>query len=205
MRNGYKKDGLAKPLVAFLKFTLPSKNGPTCGICFRSSFTGNRCLLLPFPLQIWQSRQAVRTWLGIVSCTYIMASLPPGPPTIPILGNAHQILGQNVERKFKEWADIYGSIYSLKIGAGTLIFLNDKRTVHDLLDKRSAIYSDRAKDQQVVTALAENFAFWDANPAWRASRKLAAHFVSPKNLDETVMAVQEAEWGTFILRRLAGS
>ncbi|OAG03879.1 cytochrome P450 oxidoreductase-like protein [Paraphaeosphaeria sporulosa] len=119
--------------------------------------------------------------------------LPPGPPTIPILGNAHQIPGQSVEKKFKEWADIYGPIYSLKIGAGTLIMLNDKRTVHDLLDKRSAIYSERPKDQQMMTALAENFAFWDANPAWRASRKIAAHFVSPKNLDETVMAVQEAE------------
>ncbi|KAL5388329.1 hypothetical protein PMIN02_007761 [Paraphaeosphaeria minitans] len=119
--------------------------------------------------------------------------LPPGPPTIPILGNAHQIPSQSVEKKFKEWADIYGPIYSLKIGAGTLIMLSDKRTVHDLLEKRSAIYSERPKDQQLMTALAENFAFWDANPAWRASRKIAAHFVSPKNLDETIMAIQEAE------------
>lgn len=123
-------------------------------------------------------------------------SLPPGPPTIPILGNAHQIPGQNVEKKFKEWADIYGPIYSLKIGAGTLILLNDKRTVHDLLDKRSAIYSERPNDQQMSVALAENFAFWNTSPAWRSSRKIAAHFVSPKNLDENIMGVQEAESDT---------
>ncbi|KAL1598728.1 hypothetical protein SLS60_007869 [Paraconiothyrium brasiliense] len=97
------------------------------------------------------------------------------------------------DKRFKEWADKYGSIYSLKIGAGTLILLNDKRTVHHLLDKRSAIYSDRPKDQQMMTALKENFAFFDANPAWRAARKVAAHFLSPNNLDATVMAVQEAE------------
>jgi hypothetical protein len=81
----------------------------------------------------------------------------------------------------------------LKIGAGTLILLNDKRTVHDLLDKRSAIYSERPKDPQLKTALGENFAFFDTNSMWRASRKLAAHFVSPKNLDETIMTIQEAE------------
>jgi hypothetical protein len=81
----------------------------------------------------------------------------------------------------------------LKIGAGTLILLNDKRTVHDLLDKRSAIYSERPKDQQVTMALRENFAFYDTNSMWRASRKLAAHFVAPKNLDERIMAIQEAE------------
>ncbi|KAJ4360291.1 uncharacterized protein N0V89_000852 [Didymosphaeria variabile] len=97
------------------------------------------------------------------------------------------------DKRLKEWADKYGSIYSLKIGAATLILLNDKRTVHNLLDKRSAIYSDRPKDQQMITALKENFAFFDASPAWRATRKIAAHFMSPKNLDETIMAVQEAE------------
>jgi hypothetical protein len=81
----------------------------------------------------------------------------------------------------------------LKVGAGTLILLNDKRTVHDLLDKRSAIYSDRPKDEQVITAVKENFAFMDAGHKWRASRKIASHFVSPKNLDENIMGIQEAE------------
>lgn len=92
-----------------------------------------------------------------------------------------------------EWAAKYGSLCSLKIGAGTLILCNDKRTVHDLLDKRSAIYSDRPKDQQVLASAGENFAFMDANPIWRAHRKISSHFMSPKNLDESIMAIQEAE------------
>ena len=95
--------------------------------------------------------------------------------------------------RFREWADRYGKIYSLKVGSGTLILLNNKRTVHDILDKRSAIYSDRPKDQQMITALKENFAFMDANPEWRAHRKIASHFLAPRNVDDTVIAIQEAE------------
>ena len=95
--------------------------------------------------------------------------------------------------RFKEWADEYGRIFSLKIGAGTLIVLNDKRTVHDLLDKRSAIYSERPLDQQLITSLKENFAFMGTTPTWRAHRKIASHFLAPKNLDDQIMAIQEAE------------
>ncbi|KAF1976357.1 cytochrome P450 2D18 [Bimuria novae-zelandiae CBS 107.79] len=119
--------------------------------------------------------------------------LPPGPPTIPVLGNAHLLVGSDLEKKFKKWAEEYGNIFSVKVGAGTLIFLNDKRTTHDLLDKRSAIYTDRAKDQQISTTFAENFALMDANSTWRAHRKIAAHFLAPKNLDASIMVIQEAE------------
>lgn len=83
-----------------------------------------------------------------------------------------------------------------------MILLNDKRTVHDLLDKRSAIYSERPRDEQVITAVKENFAFMDTNHKWRASRKMASHFVAPKNLDENIMGIQEAEyvtWGVLAL------
>lgn len=95
--------------------------------------------------------------------------------------------------RFKRWAEEYGNIFSLKVGAGTWILLNDKRAVHDLLDKKSAIYSDRPNDQQLLTATKENLAMMNADHMWRASRKIASHFVSPKNLDENIMGIQEAE------------
>ena len=97
------------------------------------------------------------------------------------------------QARFTKWAEEYGSIFSLKVGAGTWILLNDKRAVHDLLDKKSAIYSDRPNDQQVITATKENLAMMNADRLWRASRKIASHFVSPKNLDENIVGIQEAE------------
>ncbi|KAI1816873.1 putative cytochrome P450 [Poronia punctata] len=69
--------------------------------------------------------------------------LPPGPPTIPILGNLHLIPSQDVHLQFQQWAEEYGPIYSLMLGSKTMIVLSSDHAIKDLLDKRSAIYSDR--------------------------------------------------------------
>ena len=36
--------------------------------------------------------------------------------------------------RFKEWCNIYGNIISVKIGGSTLIVLNDRKAVHDLIE-----------------------------------------------------------------------
>ncbi|EXJ84778.1 hypothetical protein A1O3_05450 [Capronia epimyces CBS 606.96] len=69
--------------------------------------------------------------------------LPPGPPTLPVLGNIHQIPIKGSYLKFTEWAKTYGGIFSLKIGSGTAIVLTDRKLVKQLVDKKSAIYSNR--------------------------------------------------------------
>lgn len=80
--------------------------------------------------------------------------LPPGPPTIPILGNIHQI---PIERsylqyvsflvrsdiRFTKWARQYGGVMSLKVGSGTIIVLTDGKAVKQILDKQSAVSSSR--------------------------------------------------------------
>ena len=45
--------------------------------------------------------------------------------------------------QFQKWARQYGPVYSLIIGTTTLIVLSSDSAVKDLMDKRSAIYSDR--------------------------------------------------------------
>jgi hypothetical protein len=45
--------------------------------------------------------------------------------------------------RFTEWAKIYGGMYSLKIGSGTIIVLTDRKLIKELLDKKSSIYSKR--------------------------------------------------------------
>lgn len=75
---------------------------------------------------------------------------PPGPPTIPILGNIHQV--QLFSSLPQPWCILTthqmptrdaGPIYSLMLGTRVLIVLSSDQAVKDLLDKRSAIYSDR--------------------------------------------------------------
>ncbi|KAF2768278.1 cytochrome P450 [Teratosphaeria nubilosa] len=120
--------------------------------------------------------------------------LPPGPPTIPVLGNLHQIPLSGLGKKFKEWGEQYGGIFSLKFGPSTVIVLFDRKAVHDLLDKKGNIYSDRPHSYvaDLVTD-SDSFAFMDQTALWRSQRKVAAHNLSPKVLDEKVGFIQDAE------------
>lgn len=68
---------------------------------------------------------------------------PPGPPTLPILGNLHQIPKKDAHVQFKKWAEEYGPVYSLVLGTTVNIVLSSDVAVKDLLDKRSGIYSSR--------------------------------------------------------------
>lgn len=68
---------------------------------------------------------------------------PPGPPTLPIIGNLHLMGKKRTHLQFQDWAREYGPVYSLIFGSRVLIFLNTDQAIKDLLDKRSGIYSDR--------------------------------------------------------------
>lgn len=68
---------------------------------------------------------------------------PPGPPTLPLIGNLHQMPKKNAHLQFQKWAEEYGPVYSLMLGTKVAIVLSSDVAVKDLLDKRSSIYSGR--------------------------------------------------------------
>ena len=97
--------------------------------------------------------------------------------------------------RLKEWSGRYGKVFSLKIGAGTIIVLNDRRAVHDLIDKKSAMYSDRALDHNADVAFHhESFSLMHMTPMWRAQRKIASQNLSPKSIEDKISPIQEAEY-----------
>ena len=68
---------------------------------------------------------------------------PPGPPTLPIIGNLHQIPSERRYVKFGEWAKEYGPVYSLMLGTQVYVVLSADYAVRDLVDKRGPIYASR--------------------------------------------------------------
>ena len=71
------------------------------------------------------------------------ANYPPGPPTLPIIGNLHLMPKEKPHLQFQKWAEEYGPVYSLILGTKVMIVLSSDQVVKDLLDKRSGIYSSR--------------------------------------------------------------
>lgn len=71
---------------------------------------------------------------------------PPGPPSLPLIGNVHHFASDKLHVKFTEWRKTYGDIIGLKAGPANLVVLNSAEVVRELLEKRGNIYSGRPTD-----------------------------------------------------------
>ncbi|KAG2145571.1 hypothetical protein BD769DRAFT_847115 [Suillus cothurnatus] len=70
-------------------------------------------------------------------------SLPPGPRSLPFLGNVADIDMVRPWRTYSEWKEKYGPIVSCRLIDQTVVIINSEKIARQLLDQRSAIYSDR--------------------------------------------------------------
>ncbi|TFY60467.1 hypothetical protein EVJ58_g5135 [Rhodofomes roseus] len=68
---------------------------------------------------------------------------PPGPRSLPFIGNAHQIPLEYAEKTFAQWQSRYGDIAFVNIFTRPTLIVNSTTAARELLEKRSAKYSDR--------------------------------------------------------------
>lgn len=131
------------------------------------------------------------------------AFLPPGPPTLPVLGNLHQLPAGGIERflAFTAWAGRYGGIFSLKLGPRTAVVLTDRRLVRQLLDRRSALYSDRAPSFVAhELGLAGDLSLQMRHgPTWRRVRRVLNEHIKEVAVERRHVPMVEAE-GSQLLR-----
>ncbi|KAK4635254.1 Cytochrome P450 monooxygenase [Fulvia fulva] len=121
-------------------------------------------------------------------------NLPPGPPTFPILGNLLQIPLKGAHFQFTKWAEQYGGIYTLKLGTGTAAVITDRRLVKELVDKKSAKYSERPKSYVAnLISGGDHILLMDYGAQWRDTRKLLHGSFMERMVDENHMPLQEAE------------
>lgn len=120
--------------------------------------------------------------------------LPPGPPTLPVLGNIPQIPKKGAHFQFTEWAKQYGGLYTLKLGTGTAAVITDRRLIKQLVDKKSALYSERPKSYVAdLIAGGDHILLMKYSQQWRSTRKLLHTSLMEKVVDEQHLPLQEAE------------
>jgi cytochrome P450 len=122
------------------------------------------------------------------------ARFPPGPPTVPFLGNLHQIPISRPELKFTEYARQFGAVTGLKVGCQDLIILNTWQAVRDLVEQKGSIYSSRPSIPvcEIAVPGGLNPALIAYGDIWRGQRKKLVEFLGGARTDK-MKPVQDAE------------
>ncbi|KAH9917056.1 cytochrome P450 monooxygenase [Fomitopsis serialis] len=98
--------------------------------------------------------------------------LPPGPRRIPLVGNAHQLGLDGQHKTLSDWSKRYGDVIFMRVFNKPALVLNSAEAARDLLDKRSAKYSDRPHFTLLVDMFGSdpNPALMPYGPWWRQHR-----------------------------------
>ncbi|KAG8986321.1 hypothetical protein FRB94_010225 [Tulasnella sp. JGI-2019a] len=134
-------------------------------------------------LTAWKYYQHVRSSGSLPS--------PPGPKGDPIIGNLRQMPSDYAWLTFAEWGRKYGPVTYLNVAGQPVLIINAQEAAVDLLDKRSAIYSDRPRfvmaemsGQDASTALI-------SGAEHRKHRKLFAQALHSRVVERDFVPLQE--------------
>ncbi|KAF2927269.1 hypothetical protein DAI22_06g191700 [Oryza sativa Japonica Group] len=77
---------------------------------------------------------------------------PPAVPGLPIIGNLHQLKEKKPHQTFTKWAEIYGPIYTIRIGASSVVVLNSTEVAKEAMVAKFSSISTR-KLSKALTVL----------------------------------------------------
>ncbi|KIW16839.1 hypothetical protein PV08_04029 [Exophiala spinifera] len=133
-------------------------------------------------------------WLASKLANRKKLGLPPGPPRLPIIGNLHQAPLEYPWRTYQELGRQYGPIFSLQYGLSTIIMLSNHETAHDLLDKRSNIYSSRPHSVMGGDCVSKGLRtlLMPYGQRWRNHQRLQASFLNIR-VSQSYRVLQDLE------------
>ncbi|CAJ2652518.1 unnamed protein product [Trifolium pratense] len=97
---------------------------------------------------------------------------PPGPPTLPIIGNLHQ-LGTLPHRTLQSLSKKYGPIMSLQLGQVPAIVISSSKAAESFLKTHDINFASRPRIQgsELMSYGSKGIAFCEYGPYWRSVRK----------------------------------
>ncbi|KAG1813931.1 cytochrome P450 [Suillus subaureus] len=133
------------------------------------------------------------------------APYPPGPAGWPLVGNVSDMPRIKPCLRFTEWGKKYGDITHVQVLGQHIIVLNSVKTAMEMLDSKSAIYSDRP----VFPMGGELVGFKDALPflpygdRFRRYRKNLHRAIGSRAAVDEYRQIGEIETRRFLRRVLA--
>lgn len=97
--------------------------------------------------------------------------------------------------RFTEWAAKYGGIFSLKLGPANAIVVTDRAIIKALIDKKSAIYSNRPRSyvSHDLMTKGDHLLVMQHGEKWRLFRKLLHQTFQERKCETEHIVLQDAE------------
>ncbi|KZV73583.1 cytochrome P450 [Peniophora sp. CONT] len=131
--------------------------------------------------------------------------LPPGPPRLPLIGNALDLPQKEPYKVYMEWGRKYGPIMHGSVLGQPLIIVNNLAIATELLEKRATLYSERP-----TLPMAGELSGWDNvlalqhyDDRWRAYRRHFHSFVGARVALKRHSSLLEYEARLLVQRLIA--
>ncbi|OSD08730.1 CyP450 monooxygenase [Trametes coccinea BRFM310] len=145
---------------------------------------------------------ALFLWRYLIRTRRSRTKLPPGPPGLPIIGNLLDVPTKQLAAGYRKLSENYGDLVFLDAFGQPILVLGSHATAVDLLEKRSALYSDRLPTPMVELGGFEwVLTVLRYGPWWRRHRR-AFHQFFNINAVAGYRALQRAHVGHFLCQLL---
>ncbi|KAK6965388.1 cytochrome P450 2U1-like isoform X1 [Biomphalaria glabrata] len=134
-------------------------------------------------------------------------TLPPSPgAALPLIGHLH-LLGKNPRRRFKQWAQEYGDVFTLQMGPQRTIFVNTLEAMKEAFIKKADFFSDRSQNN-IIGRHASNFfhgIISTSGPNWKAQRTTSLAILRNFGMGKNMLAEKILEEVSFYTKELGNS
>ncbi|KAI5660808.1 hypothetical protein M9H77_20131 [Catharanthus roseus] len=127
--------------------------------------------------------------------------LPPGPPQIPILGNAHQLSGGHTHHILRDLAKKYGPLMHLKIGEVSTIVASSPQIAEEIFRTHDILFADRPSNLESFKIVSYDFSDMVVSPYgnyWRQLRKISMMELLSQKSVQSFRSIREEEVLNFI-------
>lgn len=122
----------------------------------------------------------------------------PGPPGLPVIGNAHQIQLPHFHEQLEAWRLQYGDAYRLRVWARQFIVMGDPHAAAEALRERPATFSRTERMSTTATEMGFGGVFASNGEKWRRQRPMVMAAFDPGHVKRYFPALVQ------VAGRLAG-
>ncbi|KAJ7200845.1 cytochrome P450 [Mycena pura] len=131
------------------------------------------------------------------------ASLPPGPPGLPVIGNVLDMPSVTEWLTFSEWGSKWGGLSSVTLLGQPIVIVNSAATMEQL-DTRGSVFSSRPRLPMAgeLAGYDQTLVLLPYGPRFRVYRKHFAKLIGTQGVVRQFIPLVEAETHRFLKRLL---